>query len=152
MKAVYRVLASLIAGLVMLQGALIAFAGFGENQYIDQGGVIDKATVEAAMESGVLPFTGVYGFIFHSQLGQFVIPVLALVLLIVSFFAKVTKGPLLAGIIFGLVVVQVAFGLIQIPILGFLHGLLAFALFAMAMVAASRAKEPSAAGTSVGAR
>lgn len=150
MKAAYRVLAYLIAGLVMVQAALIVFGDFGLNQWIDEGGVLDKASVEAAMASGEIPFAGVYGFIFHALIGQFLIPLLALVLLVVSFFAGVRKGVLLAGILFGLVVVQVLIGLFPVPALGLVHGLNAFAMFAMAAVAGSRAKQPSGTPVAVG--
>lgn len=154
MRATYRVMAFLIVGLVMVQAAAIVFADFGFNEWIDQGGVLDKATMEAAMESGEIPFAGVYGYIIHGLAGQFLIPLVALVLL-VSFFAKVPKGVLLAGIVFGLIVFQVILALSGIPALGALHGINALAIFAMAMVAASRAKSPSLdapIGVSAGAR
>ncbi|MGH3612172.1 MAG: hypothetical protein ACRDRK_06080 [Pseudonocardia sp.] len=155
MRATYRVMAFLIVGLVMVQAAAIVFADFGFNEWIDQGGVLDKATMEAAMESGEIPFAGVYGYIIHGLAGQFLIPLVALVLLVVSFFAKVPKGVLLAGIVFGLIVLQVVLALSGIPALGALHGINALAIFAMAMVAASRAKSPSLdapIGVSAGAR
>lgn len=145
MSATYRVLAYVTVALVALQAAFIGFGDFGLNEWIAGGGELNQALIED--EEGPLPFAGVIGYILHGLVGQFLIPLIALILLIVSFFAKVTKGMLLAGIVFGLVVVQVILGLSEIPALGALHGINALAIFAMAMIAAGRAK----AGTDVAA-
>ena len=48
------------------------------------------------------------------------IPLVGLILLIVSFFAKVPEGPKWAGMLFGGIVLQVALGVLahSVPILG----------------------------------
>ena len=47
MRMVYRVLAYLIAGEVVVQAGAIAFAFFGLGAWIDGGGVLDKAAMES---------------------------------------------------------------------------------------------------------
>ena len=63
-------------------------------------------------------------------------------LLVLSFFAKVSGGTRWALYILGLIIVQVVLGVSQgdVPFLGLLHGLNAFAIFAVAVLAARRAK------------
>jgi hypothetical protein len=134
MRATYRVLAYLMAVEVVIQAAAIAFAVFGLSKWIDDGGVLDKATQESQSES----FTGVVGFAVHGINGQIVVPLIALLLLIVSFFAKVPRGVMLAGVVFLLVVIQVLLGIFgsSVPFLGLLHGLNAMLLFGVAVSAA----------------
>lgn len=142
MRATYRVLAYLVALGVVVQAAAIAFAYFGLGKWIEDGGVLDKAT----MESEGSGFTGVVGFMIHGINGEMVVPALALVLLIVSFFARVPRGVLWAGIVVLLVVLQVALGLLSFAVvgLGVLHGANALVLFAVAVIAARRASAPAA--------
>ena len=47
----------------------------------------------------------------HGMVGMMLIPLLALVLLIISFFAKIPGGVKWAAIVLGLVVLQVALGI-----------------------------------------
>jgi len=70
------------------------------------------------------------------------IPLLAIILLIGSFFAKVAGGTRWALYILGLIVVQVVLGVSQedVPYLGLLHGANALAIFSIAIVTARRAK------------
>src|SRR5215207_3049718 len=77
--------------------------------------------------------------------GIAVVPLLALLLLISSFFAKIAGGVKWAGLVFGFVVVQVALGLLghSVSIAGGLHGLNALALFAAALYTARRARAVS---------
>jgi hypothetical protein len=86
------------------------------------------------------------GLELHSVVGMMVIPLLALVLLIVSFFAGVAGGVKWAAIIFGLVVLQVllAFAASEAPAVGLLHGLNALALIAVAGIAGSRVAKQAA--------
>jgi hypothetical protein len=137
MRTAYRVLAYLIALEVVVQAAAIAFAVFGLGKWVEDGGVLDKA----AMESESINFTGLIGFIVHGINGQLVIPAIALILLIVSFFAKVPKGAAFAGIVLGLIVAQVLLGIFGhgLPALGVLHGMNALAIFTLAVIAARRA-------------
>jgi hypothetical protein len=142
MRSAYRVLAYLLAVEVVIQAAAIAFAVFGLTKWIGEGGVLDKA----ALEDPSTTFTGVTGFMVHGINGQIVMPLIALILLVVSFFAKVPKGVQWAGICLGTVVVQVLLGMFGhgVPALGGLHGILAVALFAAAVIAARRASTGSA--------
>jgi len=135
-KSTYRVLAYVVAVEVMVQAAAIAFAVFGLGKYIDDGATVDKAMFEDESVS----FTGVVGFMIHGINGQMVIPLLALILLIVSFFAKVPGGAKWAGAIVGLVVIQVLLGIFghETPWLGPLHGINALILFSVAVTAARR--------------
>jgi hypothetical protein len=136
MKATYRVLALLIALGVVVQAMSVALGWFMVLKDVDDGAVFDKNS----------DFN--FGQVTHGMVGMMVIPVLAIVLLIVSFFAGIAGGVKWAAIIFGLVALQIAlaFGGFGIPALGALHGLNALALLAVAGMAGRRAAtaEPSA--------
>ena len=141
MRTTYRVIAYLIAAEVVIQAAAIAYAVFGFFKYVDDGAVIDKAT----QESGET-FDGLVGFIVHGINGSMIVPLLALVLFVVSFFAKVSGGVKWAGILLGLVVVQVLLGMFahELPALGAVHGLNALAVFIVALLAGHRARRMQA--------
>jgi hypothetical protein len=145
MRSAYRVLAFVIAAEVAVQAVAIVYAVAGLGKWVDDGGVLDKAV----MESDASPFPEVVGFMIHGINGQMVIPLLALVLLVVSFFAKVQGGVLWAGAVLGLVVLQVLLGIFGhgIPALGGLHGLNAMVLFGVAVSAGIRARAGTAAHT-----
>jgi heme A synthase len=150
MRKAYLVVAWLIAGLVAVQAAMVAFFGSGESKYIDGGGVIDRATVESAQSSGQLPFPEVVGALIHGMVGGMVIPVVALLLLGVSFGTKVPGARKWAGMVLGLVAVQVTLGYSQggIPMLGLLHGTNALLLFAASLHAARLASRAAVAAPS----
>ena len=137
MRTTYRVLAYLVALGVVVQAAAIAYALFGLGRWIQDGGVLDKAT----METEGAGFTGVIGFAVHGINGEMVVPVLALLLLIISFFARVPRGVLWAGTVVLLVALQVVLGLLSSAVvgLGILHGANALVLFIVAVLAARRA-------------
>jgi hypothetical protein len=139
MKSVYRVLAYLMALEVVIQAAAIAFALAGLGAWIQQGGVLDAA----AMESETTEFTGVAGFMVHGINGQMIIPLIALLLLISSFFARIPGGVLWAGLVLLTVAVQVLLGIYSRagePVLGLVHGAVAFVLFSFAVIAARKAE------------
>ena len=138
MRTVYRVLAYVIAAEVILQAMAMVYAIAGLGKWVDGGGVFDKST----MESNGSPFPEIVGFVIHGMNGMMVIPAIALLLLISSFFAKVPGGVKWAGIVLLLVVVQVTLGLAGhgIPALGALHGLNALLLFSAAVFTAHRAR------------
>jgi hypothetical protein len=142
MKSAYRIFGYLIAMEVAVQAAAIAYASFGVGKFIDDGGTLDKSVVEA----DDLPFDEVVGFTVHGINGQFVIPLLALILLIVSIFAKVPRGVQWAAGILVIVVVQVVLGILahDVTWLGLLHGINAILLAAIASTAASRVDTPVA--------
>jgi len=138
MKSVYRVLAYGVAGLVVVQAIAVVWAISGESRYIAEGGVIDKATVE----SREFVFPEVLGYAVHGINGDMIIPLAALSLLIVSFFARVPGGVKWAAVVFGLVAVQAMLGHAShsLPIAGAFHGLKALLLFSASIYAALRVK------------
>ena len=136
MKNVYRVLALLVAAGVMVQAAAIAFGMFGLIKWIENGGSLDKST-ELTPDLG-----GYTGFSLHATTGIMVLPAIALLFLVSSFFAKVPGGIKWALIVFGVTVVQVALGLFSHSLagLGWLHGANALILFGVAVTAAMRVR------------
>lgn len=153
MKSVYRVFAFLIAAGVVVQAAAIAFAVFGLMKWIDQGGTLDEAAITAARE-GRATIGGGLGFSTHGTIGVMVLPVIALLFLIFSFFAKIPGGIKWALVVFGVTVVQVALGLFSHDIagLGWLHGVVALILFGVAVSAALRVRTSAAVDERVPAR
>jgi hypothetical protein len=135
MRKAYQAIAWLIPGLVMLQAAALAFGVAGENRYVDEGGVVDKALIESTMAGGEPPFPEVIGFSIHWMNGGMIIPLVALILMAVSFGAGFAGARKWAGITLLLVVVQVmlGFSLGEVPALGLLHGMNALLLFAAAL-------------------
>jgi hypothetical protein len=139
MRSAYRVLAHLIPILVVLQAMVVAWAVFGLGKYIQDGGVVNKALMD---DRDTMHFTAERGFAYHGIVGMMVIPIVALALLIVSFFAKVPGGVQLALIVLALVVIQVVLGLVShaAPWLGLLHALNAFLIIGASLAAVRRAK------------
>jgi hypothetical protein len=140
MRAVYRVLAFVVAAEVAIQAALVVWGDAGLGRYVDEVGVVEKSTFDTAFETGVAPFPEFLGLLLHGLNGMMIIPIIALLLVISSFFAKIPRGIVFALAVFGLVVVQASLGLggHVIPLLGALHGLNALALFSVAMWAGLR--------------
>jgi hypothetical protein len=129
MRATYRVLAGLVAVGVVLQAMFIALGWFTAIKDMDDGLVIDKN------------YDGNIGHTLHGQFGMMVIPISALLLLVVSFFAHVPGGIRWALYVVGLVILQITLAFVSFgaPVVGLLHGLNAFALAAVASLAARRA-------------
>lgn len=135
MRSAYRVVAGLISLGVVVQAASIAYAMFAIAHEVENGTVIDKNYVEhSSGPEGI-------GFAIHAIDGQMVIPLLALVLLVLSFFAKVAGGVKWAAFTFLAVVVQVVLAFVSFgaPVAGFLHGLNALVVFSLGVFAARRA-------------
>jgi hypothetical protein len=142
MRGVYRGVALAIAALVALQAAFIAFALTGLVKWVrEDGGTLD-ASVFA--EGSTVQVGGEAGFALHALSGTFLIPLLALILVIVSFFAKIPGGTKWALIVFGVVVLQYALAFFarlgSLPVLSALHGLNALILFGVAVTAAMRVR------------
>lgn len=145
MASIYRVLAMLIAAGVAFQAAVIAYALFALGGWVQAGGVLDKAAMEGSGGVG-----GETGLMLHGIVGEMVVPLLVILLLVSSFFAKIPGGVKWALIIFGLTVLQVALafgGFILGAGLGVLHGLNAFAMFGCAVMAVMRVRPALAAPT-----
>jgi hypothetical protein len=138
MRMSYRVLAYIIVAEVVVQAGAMALAIAGLGKWVDDGGVFDSAV----MQSDELAFPEVVGIIVHGINGSIVVPVLALALLVVSFFARVPGGVKWAAAVFGLVFVQIMLGFFGhgIPLAGGLHGMNALAVFAVALHTARRAR------------
>ena len=134
MRTVFRALAWIVAALVVVQAMSMVWGIAGELKWIQEGGVLDKA----AMESEETQFPEVVGFMIHGMNGMMVIPAIALLLLISSFFTKIPRAWMWAGLVLVLVAVQVTLGLAgpAVPFLGALHGLNALLLFGTAIYTA----------------
>ena len=132
MRATYKYLTLAICLLVVAQAAFIVYANAGLFHWISEdGGVVDKAFLDD--ESSTFP--GVGGFMAHGMSGMMLIPLVAIVTLVVSFFTKVKGAVAHGAAILGLVVLQVVLGLSahSIPALGPLHGINAFLILGAAL-------------------
>ncbi len=135
MRAAYRVLGLTIAGLVVIQAAAIAFAMFGVLHFVDDGDSLNKTLVDD--RTG---FDGAIGMNIHS-IGAMVISLLAIILLILSFFAKIPAGVKWAGFVFLAVLLQwvLAIAAFGAPAVGALHAINAFAVAGLGARAAKQA-------------
>jgi hypothetical protein len=142
MRTAYKALAYLVAAEVAVQAMVMVWAIAGLGKWVDGGGVFDKSVIE----SQATPFPEVAGIIVHGINGTFVVPGIALVLLIVSFFIKVRGAITWAVLVFVLVVAQGQIGFLghEFPLAGALHGLNALALFGVALYAARRLRDATA--------
>jgi hypothetical protein len=129
-RSTYRVLAMLIALGVVLQAAFVAWGMFAVQHSTDDGEVYSK---DSGLNAGMAT---------HSAVGTMIIPILALLLLIVSFFARIPGGIKWALITFGVTVLQVALAYVSYaaPVVGTLHAINAFALAAVASIAIRKAR------------
>jgi hypothetical protein len=132
-----------MALLVVIQAMTIVWAVAGLFNWIgEQGGVLNASVVKS-WEDTPPTFAGAFGHFLHFMSGERVIPLVALALLIVAFFAKVPKGVAIAVAIVVLVALQYLSGRFAdgSPYLGLWHGLGAFLIFGAAMGAAMAAKQ-----------
>jgi hypothetical protein len=144
MRTTFKVLAYALAAEVLVQGMAIAYAIAGLGKWVeDDGGVLNKQL----LDSNSPHFRGVGGFALHGMNGTMLIPVLTLLLLIVSFFTKLPGASKRAGILVGMVVLQVFLGMLShsIPYAIMFHVLNAFGIFLMAAFTGYRAGRPIAA-------
>jgi hypothetical protein len=118
---------------------VIAYEFFRMTGYLEGGGTLDGAALDSRH------FPGAGGANLHS-IGAGVVSLLALLLLISSFFAKIPGGVKWALIVFGFTVLQWAFAILAFIVssLGFLHGINALALFGCAAMAAMRVRRATA--------
>lgn len=137
MVTTYRAIAWLICLLVAVQAGMHAWGSAGMGLWVQNGGVLDKAAME-----GEPPFPEVMGLIVHGINGMMVIPAVAVLLLLVSFFAKFPRAVLWAVGVAALVALQVTLGLYGhgAPVLGLLHGMNALLLFVVAYAAGVKAR------------
>ena len=143
MRKTYRILGYLIAAEVVVQAMAIAYAIAGLGYWIEEDdGVLNKAV----FESDDMAFPEIVGFIVHGINGMMVIPLLALLFLIVSFFTKLSGTSKRAGALIGLVVLQVFLGIFShsLPAAILLHALNAFAIAVVAFTSARMARDDAA--------
>jgi hypothetical protein len=141
MRTAYKVLAYLVAAEVAVQAMVMAWFISGLIKWVLNGGIVDMSIeIEGS-------FPEIVGILVHGINGFVVIPVLALLLLIVSFFTKVRGAIKWAAIVLVLVAVQVLLGTFghHFTLSGALHGLNALALFAAALYAGRRLRAATAA-------
>jgi heme A synthase len=145
MRKLYTGLAWTVAGAVVVQAAAIAFAFGGMLNLVSEGGVVDKALLESFQAGGV----GELGFMIHALVGGVLIPLIALALLVSSFFVRTRGAKLWAAMVFGLVALQatIGFSITDMPYLGLIHGANALAIVAIASVAALRMRRARGSGT-----
>jgi heme A synthase len=145
MRKAYRIIADIIAIAVVIQAMAMVWAIAGLFHWIDSGGGSLDSSVLDDWEDNPPDFNGSFGFAIHGILGGMVLPVLALAFLILAFFAKVPGGVKWAAIVLGSVILQVVLGYtgFDVPAVGLLHGLNAFALFSLAILAARSAHPTS---------
>jgi len=137
MRATYKVLAHTIAGLVVIQAAAVALAMFGLLYWV---GEEKKTLTPTIVNDRSADFSGAVGFAIHS-FGAMAVALLAIVLLIVSFFAKFDGAVKWAGFVFLAVLLQWVFAIVAFgaPLVGFLHGANALIVFSVALMAGRRA-------------
>lgn len=128
----YRVLAYVICALVAVQAAMHAWASAGISAFIMSGGSFDMNS------DAPPPVPEFLGIIVHGMNGMYVVPLVAIVLLIVAFLAKTPRAVAFAATIVVLVALQITLGLMAhgLTFLALLHGLNALAIFGTALVAA----------------
>lgn len=130
MRSTYRALAYLIAAGVASQAASVALGFFTIIHEVDGGGII----------SADYDYDSNLGIMLHRIGGLGIIPLLAIALLIVSFFTKAPGAVRWAGGVFGLVFLQIGlvFAAFAAASAGALHGLNALAVFVAAIWAGRR--------------
>ena len=92
--------------------------------WIDEGATLDKSVIEG-WENEPPTFEGAIGHFIHLMSGTFLIPLIGILLLLVSFFAKVPRGVVLAAVVVVLIVIQYLAGSFaepDMPYLGLVHG------------------------------
>jgi hypothetical protein len=140
LKSAYRVLALLIPVLVALQAAFISFGLFGIGRWVEDGHDLTEHMLDSGSGYGGAAGIGLHG------IGALAVSLVALVLLVLAFFARVEGGVRWAALIVVDVVVQ--WGLAAAgsgsPAVGALHGVNAFVMFGLGMMAAAAARRSMA--------
>jgi hypothetical protein len=140
MRQLYRVLADVIAVLVVVQAAAIAYGAFTIDKAIDHAKDHTGNTITNASSK----LDGGAGYGLHGLLGIMVIPLVGIILFVVSFFAHVPNGVKWAAFVLADVIVQVVLGFAahSAAWLGWLHGPNALILLVLAVYTARRAAVP----------
>ena len=132
MRKTYQIFAFLIATEVVVQAAAIAYAIAGVGKYIEDGHQITKKMLDDESAH----FQGVGGFAVHGINGMMLIPLITLLFLAFSFFAKLPGASKRAGLITFLVAVQISLGLSSgdVVVLAPLHAINGFVIFSLAVM------------------
>jgi hypothetical protein len=140
MRTAYKVLAYLVAAEVAVQAMVMVWAIAGLGVWVEGGGVLDKSVIEGSQGGGAMPFPEVFGFVVHGINGTFIVPGIALALVITSFFTKARGAIKWAVIVLVLVIAQGQIGFLghEFALAGALHGLNALALFGVALYTGRR--------------
>ena len=140
MRTAYKVLAYLVAAEVAVQAMVMVWAIAGLGVWVEGGGVLDKSVIEGSQGGGAMPFPEVFGFVVHGINGTFIVPGIALALVITSFFTKARGAIKWAVIVLVLVITQGQIGFLghEFALAGALHGLNALALFGVALYTGRR--------------
>jgi hypothetical protein len=139
MLAAYRYLAYTLPALVVVQLAAVAWGTFGIVKYNDTH-AIPKGGLG---EDSTLSFSGDAGFAIHGIVGMMVIPLVAVLLLVVSFLVKFKGSWQIALGLLIAVVLQVVLGIVSFdaPVVGILHAVNAVGIMGMGAAAAKRATD-----------
>ena len=106
MKTTYRALAWLIVVLVAAQAAAHAWMSAGATRFIAEGG-----TLNLDDPSGPIPFIEIYGAIWHTLAGMYLLPAVALIFVVVGYLSRNRRALTLAIVVLILVIAEVALGL-----------------------------------------
>jgi hypothetical protein len=141
MRATYRVLALLVPILVGFQAFVIGLEIFGLGSWVNDNHDFTKSVLESSSS----PVSGAIGGALHG-FGAIALLLVGLVLLIISFFAKIQGGVKWATIVFLDIVLQwalafLAFGVSYV--FGALHPLNAVIMAGLGMKAYLNAKQPA---------
>ena len=132
MRVAYKSVAHLIVLGVLLQAASIAWSTFLLRSEISEGAV--ETTYDGNSADA-----------FHAVVGMMVIPTLAVVLLVLAFLGRAPGAVRWSGLTLLATVLQVVLAVVaeDLPAVGALHGLNAFAVLVLAFLA-GRAGSPAA--------
>lgn len=137
MKIAFTTVACLIAVLVALQAASIAYALMSVGHLVfSEGQTLDQNT----------EFGGA-GFALHSIVDMQIIPALSIILLILALIARSRTTIWLSVAVLVAVIIQIFLGMFggDMPALGWFHGLVAFVIFVLAGVTGQRAVDRTSA-------
>lgn len=143
MKIATRTVAWLIAILVALQAASIAYVlmsvghlVFSEGQTLDQNTEVGGA-----------------GFALHAVVGMQIIPALSVLLLILALVSRSRTTIWLSAAVLVAVIIQIFLGMFggDMPALGWFHGLVAFVIFVLAGMTGQRATDRTRTRTTMAA-
>ncbi|MFF5791766.1 hypothetical protein ACFY5D_06945 [Paeniglutamicibacter sp. NPDC012692] len=121
MRTAYKIVAHLISLAVVVQAAVVAWSMF---------------EAIALLQRGIMPAGPPFAAILHGNIGMYVVPVLAIALVAIALFAHAGLKWALLTLLAVALQIALAFAAFGAPWLGMLHGINAFAVLALAEVAA----------------